>query len=135
MALGTIDDLYQWISSFALLEDTLLATVRDPKLIHFRIYARNTMKTRSLSLFLALIFGIVPVAAWGQTNVVSRTTKAVNYRRAGESTKIDFRATALNQRASGEARVENKRTRVESDPHFYRLLDSPPFGHETLTYV
>src|SRR5216684_1253181 len=135
MTLGTIGDLYQWISSFALLEDTLLPTVRDPKLIHFRIYVRNTLKTKTISLFLALIFGIVPVAAWGQTNVVSRTTKAVNYRRAGESTKIDFRGTELNQRASGEARVENKKTRVEIDAHFDGLLDSTQFGLEYLTYV
>src|SRR5216684_3919145 len=135
MTLGTIGDLYQWISSFALLEDTLLPTVRDPKLIHFRIYVRNTVKIKSLSLFLALMSAMVSVAAWGQTNVVSRTTKAVNYRRAGESTKIDFRGTELNQRASGEARVENKKTRVEIDAHFDGLLDSTQFGLEYLTYV
>src|SRR5580658_10356373 len=44
---------------------------------------------------------------------VSRTTKAVNYRRAGGSTKIDFSGTELMQGASGEAKVDSKSTHME----------------------
>ena len=66
---------------------------------------------------------------------VSRTTKAVNYRRAGGTTKIDFQGTELMQGASGEARVESKSNRMEIDAKFQGLDDATKFGLEYLTYV
>src|SRR5713101_2179984 len=66
---------------------------------------------------------------------VSRTTKAVNYRRAGGSTKIDFRGTELMQQASGEARVQSKSNRIEIDAKFAGLEEATKFGLEYLTYV
>ena len=66
---------------------------------------------------------------------VSRTTKAVNYRRAGGSTKIDFSGTELMQGASGEARVESKSNRMEIDAKFLGFDDATKFGLEYLTYV
>jgi outer membrane protein OmpA-like peptidoglycan-associated protein len=66
---------------------------------------------------------------------VSRTTKAVHYRLQGGSTKVDFRGTDLLQRASGEARVEGKKTNFEIDAKFEGLEDATKFGLEFLTYV
>jgi outer membrane protein OmpA-like peptidoglycan-associated protein len=66
---------------------------------------------------------------------VSRTTKAVNYRRAGGSTKIDFQATELMQGASGEAKMDVKSNRIEIDARFDGLQEATKFGLEYLTYV
>jgi len=88
---------------------------------------------------LALLAVLSGLAAWSQTpapnNNVSRTTKAVNYRRTGDATKIDFRGTELMQQASGEARVESKNNRVEIDAKFDNVDDATRFGLEYLTYV
>jgi hypothetical protein len=66
---------------------------------------------------------------------VSRTTKAVNYRRAGGSTKIDFQGTELMSGASGEAKVDSKSNRIEIEARFDGVQDSTKFGLEYLTYV
>jgi outer membrane protein OmpA-like peptidoglycan-associated protein len=94
------------------------------------------------------MLGILAAPAFGQSsasakpqspasasNTVSRTTKAVNYRRAGGSTKIDFSGTELMQGASGEARVESKSNRMEIDAKFLGFDDATKFGLEYLTYV
>jgi outer membrane protein OmpA-like peptidoglycan-associated protein len=69
------------------------------------------------------------------TTSVSRTAKAANYRRAGATTKVDFRGTDLSKQASGEARVQSKGNRIEIDAKFARLDDPSIFGLEYLTYV
>ena len=66
---------------------------------------------------------------------VSRTTKAVNYRRTGGAVKIDFQGTELMQQASGEAKVQNKGSRVEIEAKFVGLDEATKFGLEYLTYV
>ena len=68
-------------------------------------------------------------------STVSRTTVAVNYRRAGNSTKISFQGTELMQGASGEAKVDSKSNRMEIDAKFENLDDATKFGLEYLTYV
>src|SRR4051812_41043430 len=69
------------------------------------------------------------------TNVVSRTTKSVDYRHRGGSTKVDLRGTDLMSSAVGEARVESKTGRLQIDAKL-RGMDSPSkFGLEYLTYV
>jgi outer membrane protein OmpA-like peptidoglycan-associated protein len=70
-----------------------------------------------------------------QTTTVSRTTKAVHYRLQGGSTKIDFHGTDLLQGASGEARVEGKKTNFQIEVKFQNLEDATKFGLEYLTYV
>jgi outer membrane protein OmpA-like peptidoglycan-associated protein len=77
---------------------------------------------------------IVPATA-PAANSVSRTTKAVNFRRAGGAAKIDFQGTELLQTASGEAKVENKGNRTEIDARFENLEEATKFGLEYLTYV
>src|SRR5437899_12554425 len=59
----------------------------------------------------AAVPGAVPAS-------VSRTTKAVNYRRTGGAAKIDFQGTELLEQASGEAKVQNKGSRVEIEAKF-----------------
>src|SRR5712691_6955024 len=66
---------------------------------------------------------------------VSRTTKAVNYRRAGSSTNINFQGTELMSGATGEARVQSKSNRIEIEAKFVGLDEATKFGLEYLTYV
>src|SRR5271163_1556517 len=105
----------------------------------------------ALAILAAPAFSQTPAAARPQTQVasstaasaspaaapstVSRTTKAVNYRRAGGTTKIDFQGTELLQGASGEAKVESKSNRMEIDAKFQGFEDATKFGLEYLTYV
>jgi hypothetical protein len=60
----------------------------------------------------------------GSVKNVSRTTKAVNYRRAGGTTLINFQGTELMQVAGGEARVQNKGNRIEIEARFAGLDDA-----------
>jgi outer membrane protein OmpA-like peptidoglycan-associated protein len=66
---------------------------------------------------------------------VSRTTKAVHYRLQGGSAKVDFHGTDLLGNASGEARVEGKKTNFVIDAKFQGVEDATKFGLEYLTYV
>jgi outer membrane protein OmpA-like peptidoglycan-associated protein len=100
------------------------------------------VKTKSAFLAITGILGILAAPALGQApppaapaRTVSRTTKAVNYRRAGGSTKIDFQGTELMQQASGEAKVQNKGSRTEIEARFAGLDEATKFGLEYLTYV
>ncbi|MBV9086337.1 MAG: OmpA family protein [Acidobacteriaceae bacterium] len=70
-----------------------------------------------------------------RVQVVSRTTKAVNYRHRGGSTMIDFRGTDLMPQASGKAKVDSKAGRLDVDAKFEHLLPASKFGLEYLTYV
>jgi outer membrane protein OmpA-like peptidoglycan-associated protein len=66
---------------------------------------------------------------------VSRTTKAVNYRLRGQAVMIGFHGTELMNAASGEAKVEGKKSSVEIDAKFEGLDEPTRFGLEYLTYV
>jgi outer membrane protein OmpA-like peptidoglycan-associated protein len=66
---------------------------------------------------------------------VSRTTKAVHYRLQGGSARVDFHGTDLLQSASGEARVEGKKTNFQIEAKFQNVEDATKFGLEYLTYV
>ena len=68
-------------------------------------------------------------------NVVSRTTKAVDYRHRGGSTRIDLNGTELMPQASGEARVESKTGRLEVQAKLSGMEPANKFGLEYLTYV
>jgi outer membrane protein OmpA-like peptidoglycan-associated protein len=70
-----------------------------------------------------------------RVNVVSRSTKAVDYRHRGGSTKVDLRGTELLPGASGEARVESRTGRLEINAKLNGLEPANKFGLEYLTYV
>ncbi len=77
----------------------------------------------------------VPTPSTTPAATVSRTTRAVHYRLQGGMTKIDFQGTDLLQRASGEAKVEGKKTNFQIEAKFQNLEDATKFGLEYLTYV
>jgi len=100
------------------------------------------VKTATICLVVTGILGSGAAPLFAQTGgstpkaaSVSRTTKAVNFRRAGGSTKLDFQGTELLQGASGEAKVESKSNRIEIDAKFESLEEATKFGLEYLTYV
>jgi hypothetical protein len=83
----------------------------------------------------ALLFAASLAAAQTQPAAhVSRTMKAMHYRQ-GSSLKIAFRATDLMQSASGEAKIEGKKTNITIDAKFQGMEDATKFGLEYLTYV
>lgn len=100
------------------------------------------MKMAFLLFAVTASCSLEPASTFAQTSTpshpvatVSRSTKALNYRRAGGSTKIDFQGTDLMPSASGEAKVESRSNRIEIDAKFDRFQDSTKFGFEYLTYV
>ena len=102
------------------------------------------MKKSFVCLVATGVLGLIAAPAFSQSSAaatagpaatVSRTTKAINYRRAGGSTKILFSGTELMQSASGEAKVESKSTRMEIDAKFDNFEEATKFGLEYLTYV
>lgn len=70
-----------------------------------------------------------------RVTVVSRTTKAVNYRHHSGGTKLSFRGTELMPEAKGEARVESRTGRIEIDANLENLREARSYGPEYLTYV
>ncbi len=66
---------------------------------------------------------------------VSRTIKAMHYRLQGGSTHVDFHGTDLMQQASGEAKVEGKKTNFQIEAKFEGFEDATKFGLEYLTFV
>ena len=66
---------------------------------------------------------------------VSRTTKAMHYRLQGGSVKVEFQGSDLARRATGQAKVEGKKTNFEIDAKFQGFEDATKFGLEYLTYV
>src|SRR5207253_7819236 len=68
-----------------------------------------------------------------RVNVVSRSTKAVNYRHRGGSTVVDFKGTSLMPQAGGKAKVDSKQGRLEINAEFTHLEPASKFGTEYLT--
>jgi outer membrane protein OmpA-like peptidoglycan-associated protein len=68
-------------------------------------------------------------------NVVSRTTRAMNYGHRGDPTKIDFQGTDLMPTAKGVATVQSKRGATKITASFDGLKKPTSFGNEYLTYV
>ncbi|HTW57973.1 MAG TPA: OmpA family protein [Terriglobales bacterium] len=100
------------------------------------------MKIQSLAITLLLAASLA--SAQTQTaatttlappTVTTRSTQAMHYRLQGGSAKVDFRGTDMLQSASGEAKVEGKKTNFEIDAKFQGIEDATKFGLEYLTYV
>jgi outer membrane protein OmpA-like peptidoglycan-associated protein len=82
----------------------------------------------------------VPVEPMNQTpvfrvNVISRTTKAINYRHHSGKTTLDLRGTDMMPTAGGRAKVESRTGRLEIDIDAENLQPPTTFGPEYLTYV
>jgi outer membrane protein OmpA-like peptidoglycan-associated protein len=70
-----------------------------------------------------------------RVKVLSRTTKAVNYRHRGGSTTVDFKGTDLMPAVTGKAKVDGKEGRLQINADFSHLQPAATFGGEYLTYV
>ena len=66
---------------------------------------------------------------------IGHSTKAMRYHQGTGSVKIEFQASPLMAGASGEAKVEGKKSNIEIDAKFQGLEDATKFGLEYLTYV
>ena len=81
-----------------------------------------------------------PVEPMDQTpvfrvNVVSRTTKAVNYRHRGGSTTVDMKGTSLMPEVTGKAKVDSKNGRLQVNVDLSKLGPASRVGPQFLTYV
>src|SRR5712692_6555359 len=81
-----------------------------------------------------------PVEPMDQTpvfrvNVVSRTTKAVNYRHRGGSTTVDMKGTSLMPEVTGKAKVDSKAGRLQINVDLSKLGSASRVGPQFLTFV
>jgi outer membrane protein OmpA-like peptidoglycan-associated protein len=115
--------------------------------------AKNAMmKIFRASICLLLLAGFVaaqqdtpqqdnpPIQPMDQTpifrvNVVSRTTKAVNYRHRGGSTTVDIRGTDLMPEIKGRAKVDSKAGRLQINIDLSKMGLPGSLGPQYLTYV
>lgn len=100
---------------------------------------------------LAFCVIVIPACSWAQeastpvesmdqtpvfrVKVVSRTTKAVNYRHRGGSTIVDLKGTSLMPDATGHAKVDGKEGRLAISAEVQHLQPATKFGAQYLTYV
>lgn len=70
-----------------------------------------------------------------KVSVVSKNTKAINYKVLGGATRVDLIGTAIMPGASGKAKVESKQSRIDIDANVENLDAPSKFGAEYLTYV
>jgi outer membrane protein OmpA-like peptidoglycan-associated protein len=106
-----------------------------------RLYVKRKRLNQSALLGVALLgaLGLGTASARGQAapssgSSVSRTARAVTYRRGGVA-KVSLRGTNLMPEAMCEAQVENKGNRVEIEAKFEGMVGATKFGFEYLTYV
>jgi len=104
---------------------------------------KKALVALSVILFVASAWAqqnTAPVEPMDQTpifrvKVVSRTTKAVNYRHRGGSTTVDLKGTSLMPDATGRAKVDGKEGRLAISAEIQRLQPASKFGAQYLTYV
>ncbi|MCW5977054.1 MAG: hypothetical protein KIT09_03215 [Bryobacteraceae bacterium] len=94
--------------------------------------AQEPNPTQKLDEAPAVTTGSSPIY---RVNVVSHTTKAVNYGHRASPTEIDMAGTVLMPAAGGEARIRPNRGAVEIEARLNRLDAPQRFGGEYLTYV
>lgn len=104
-----------------------------------RAWARITRMGVMLATCGIGLFGQVPdqepPSPTFKVNVVSKSTKAVNYRHRSGSTTISFTGTALMPKAQGQAKVESRPGAISIDASFKDVGSPSQFGSEYLTYV
>ncbi|MDQ1470492.1 MAG: hypothetical protein QOJ99_1972 [Bryobacterales bacterium] len=78
--------------------------------------------------------GSQPIAVF-HVEVVSHTMKAVNFHHRRGSTNLDFKGTALEPEARGEASVDSRTGATKVNAKFSHLEPAARFGPEFVTYV
>ena len=96
---------------------------------------RNLLPVTTFVCALAMLAPAQTQPPAAKPTTVVRTTKALHYRTQGSSVKIAFQGTDAMSSATGEAKVEGKKTNIEIDAKFQGLEDATKFGLEYLTYV
>jgi outer membrane protein OmpA-like peptidoglycan-associated protein len=96
---------------------------------------RNLLPVTAFVCVVAMLVPAQTQPAAAKPTTVVRTTKALHYRPQGSSVKIAFQGTDAMSSATGEAKVEGKKTNIEIDAKFQGLEDATKFGLEYLTYV
>lgn len=66
-----------------------------------------------------------------RSNVVSHTTKAVNYQYRSGATIVKFGGTALMPKAKGQAKVESKKGYTEIEVEFENVPRRPAWARAT----
>jgi outer membrane protein OmpA-like peptidoglycan-associated protein len=96
-------------------------------------------KTVTLSfLALGLTVGIASAQVQQdvpESNLVSKSVKAVGYRVGGGGTKVDLKGTDLMPQGSGEAKVDARQGKTNIEVTVKSLEQPSKFGAEFLTYV
>ena len=82
------------------------------------------------SMVLAQSQGEVP-----ESNVTTKSVKAIGYKVGGGSTKVDFEGTELMPTATGEAKVEAKTGATSIEVSLSGMKQPSTLGAEFLTYV
>src|ERR1700674_673689 len=100
---------------------------------------KRLTKSALLCIGLLGVLGLGAANARGQASPgngsgVSRTAKAVTYRRGGTA-KVSLQGTNLMPGGIGQAQVENKGNRVEIEVKFEGMEQATKFGFEFLTYA
>lgn len=88
-----------------------------------------------LTFCVPALFAQEPPEPTFKSDVVAKSTKAVNYRHRMGSTRVDFKGTALQPAAVGKADVESKAGRIQIDFELRNLDSAQKYGNEYLTYV
>jgi outer membrane protein OmpA-like peptidoglycan-associated protein len=70
-----------------------------------------------------------------RVNVVSRTTRAINYRHRGGSTTVDITGTSLMPDITGKAKVDSKNGRLQINVDLSKMGPPSRVGPQYLTYV
>lgn len=107
--------------------------------LSFRVERKRFNTFALLWLALLGLFGLSAANARSQAaqsagSAVSRTAKAITYRRGGVA-KVSLRGTNLMPAGTGEAQVQNKGNRVEIEVKFEGMDAATKFGFEYLAYV
>jgi outer membrane protein OmpA-like peptidoglycan-associated protein len=107
--------------------------------LHLCAITKRITKSALLCIGLLGVLALGVADARGQAapssgSTVSRTAKAVTYRRGGVA-KVSLQGTTLMPGSTGEAQVENKGNRVEIEVKFEGMEPATKFGFEFLTYA
>ena len=128
------------IDSYAVKFHTIKAYRMRPRMNAIMKILRSSICVVLLAGFVAAQQDNPPVQPMDQTpvfrvNVVSRTTKAVNYRHRGGSTTVDMAGTDLMPEIKGKAKVDSKAGRLQINVDLSRLEPASRVGPQYLTYV
>src|SRR6266436_6674753 len=107
-----------------------------------RTFAEKSMTPLNKAFFCLITMSLAACMAAGQgqqtvpdSNLTTKSVKAIGYRVGGGSTKVDLKGTELMAGASGEAKVEAKPGATTIELSLTGMTQPSTLGAEFLTYV